>query len=139
MKQRNTFRFRNPETQAKTDSLLKEKNISFNQFVNDLIDDYFDQNGDKTYLKKIYEILDWERNIFKENSEIERKNTLILGRCLTLSLLENSKNIIQMRERNIDPNEYYGTILPDSTKLLNGEHKFYEALFEFVKNYHEKK
>lgn len=79
------------------------------------------------------------RNIVKENGEIERRNTLILGRCMTLSMLENSKNVIQMKERNIDPSRYYGAVLPETTKLLNGEHKFYEALFEFVKNYHEKK
>ena len=139
MKEQLHLRIKNPEIKEKIDDVCKSKGMSFNQFFNDVLEEYFAQNEDKTYLKKIYEILDWERNIFKENSEIERKNTLILGRCLTLSLLENSKNIIEMKERNIDPNEYYGAILPDSIKLLNGEHKFYEALFEFVKNYHEKK
>lgn len=139
MKQKNTFRFRNPETQAKTDSLLKEKKISFNQFVNDLIDDYFAQNGDKTYLQNINESMDYIRNIIKENGEIERRNTLILGRCMTLSMLENSKNVIQMKERNIDPSRYYGAVLPETTKLLNGEHEFYKALQEFVENYHKNK
>lgn len=139
MKERNTFRFRNPEIQTKTASLLKEKNISFNQFVNDLIDDYFTQNGDKTYLQNINESMNYIKGIVKDNAQLERKNTLILGRCLTLSLLENSKNLIQMKERNIDPSRYYGTILPDSTKLLDGEHEFYKALQEFVENYHTKK
>lgn len=139
MKEQLHLRIKNPEIKEKIDDVCKSKGMSFNQFFNDVLEEYFAQNEDKTYLKKIYEILDWERNIFKENSEIERRNTLILGRCMTLSMLENSKNVIQMKERNIDPSRYYGAVLPETTKLLNGEHEFYKALQEFVENYHKNK
>ena len=139
MKERILISVKNSDTKVKVDSILKEKGISFNQFINDVLDDYFAQNRDKTYLQNINESMDYIKGIVKDNAQLERKNTLILGRCLTLSLLENSKNVTQMKERNIDPNRYYGTILPDSTKLLDGDHQFYKALQEFIENYHTKK
>lgn len=139
MKERILISVKNSDTKAKIDSVLKERGISFNQFINEVLDEHFAQNGDKTYLQNINESMDYIRNIVKENGEIERRNTLILGRCMTLSMLENSKNVIQMKERNIDPSRYYGAVLPETTKLLNGEHEFYKALQEFVENYHKNK
>ena len=139
MKEQLHLRIKNPEIKDKIDNICKSKGISSNQFINDVLEEYFTQNGDKTYLQNINESMDYIRNIVKENGEIERRNTLILGRCMTLSMLENSKNVIQMKERNIDPSRYYGAVLPETTKLLNGEHEFYKALQEFVENYHKNK
>lgn len=139
MKEQLHLRIKNPEIKDKIDNICKSKGISSNQFINDVLEEYFTQNGDKTYLQNINESMDYIKGIVKDNAQLERKNTLILGRCLTLSLLENLKNVIQMKERNIDPNRYYGTILPDSTKLLDGDHQFYKALQEFIENYHTKK
>ena len=139
MKEQLHLRIKNPEIKDKIDNICKSKGISSNQFINDVLEEYFTQNGDKTYLQNINESMDYIKGIVKDNAQLERKNTLILGRCLTLSLLENSKNVTQMKERNIDPNRYYGTILPDSTKLLDGDHQFYKALQEFIENYHTKK
>lgn len=135
MKEKNTFRFRNPEIQAKTDSLLKEKNISFNQFVNDVLEDYFAQSGDKTYLQNINNQLVSMNELLKTNAGIERRNTLVNNRCMTLLLLENSKNVLEMKKKGYDPREFYAQILPESTKLIDGNNPFYKDLQEFIDSY----
>lgn len=59
MKERILISVKNSDTKVKVDSILKEKGISFNQFINDVLDDYFAQNRDKTYLQNINESMDY--------------------------------------------------------------------------------
>ena len=95
------LRIKNPETKAKIDNICKSKNISFNQLVNEILDDYFSQTDDKKYLKTTSESL----------IELEkRQNELI--KLVQKSLLMEHK-IIELMTKIHEENDFDKSTISD--------------------------
>ena len=101
------LRIKNPETKAKIDNICKSKNISFNQLVNEILDDYLAQTDDKKYLKTTSESL----------FELEkRQNELI--KLVQKSLLMERK-ILELMTKNLKGNNFEKTNLNKNFSALD--------------------
>ncbi len=135
MEQRVNIRFKNEDTRLKVEELLKERNISFNQFINDLLDDYFLNNEDKRYLKNISDNLDSHDTRLKNIEDIQSNMTLLLSRCLSLLLIENTKNVFRLEDDGYNPDDYYYDISDYSLNLLQDNTEFIQDLANYISNY----
>lgn len=135
MEKRVNIRFKNEDTRLKVEELLKERNISFNQFINDLLDDYFLNNEDKRYLKNISDNLDSHDKRLKNIEDIQSNMALVISRCLSLLLIENTKNVFGLEDDGLNPDDYYHNISDYSLNLLLDNTELIQGLANYISSY----
>ena len=135
MEKRVNIRFKNEDTRLKVEELLKERNISFNQFINDLLDDYFLNNEDKRYLKNISDNLDSHDTRLKNIEDIQSNMALVISRCLSLLLIENTKNVFELEDDRHNPDYYYHNISDYSLNLLLDNTELIQGLANYISSY----
>ena len=86
------LRIKNPETKVKIDNVCKSKNISFNQLVNEILDDYFAQTDDKKYLKTTSESLFELEKRQNELIKLVQKSLLMERKILELMTKIHEEN-----------------------------------------------
>ena len=86
------LRIKNPETKAKINNICKSKNISFNQLVNEILDDYFAQTDDKKYLKTTSESLIELEKRQNELIKLVQKSLLIKQKIIELMTKIHEEN-----------------------------------------------
>lgn len=92
MQNRILFSFKDLETKAKIDNICKSKNISFNQLVNEILDDYFAQTDDKKYLKTTSESLIELEKRQNELIKLVQKSLLMKRKILELMTKIHEEN-----------------------------------------------
>lgn len=137
MENRINVRVKNEDTKIKVEKLLKEKNISCNQFINELLDDYFLKNEDKSYLKNISDKLDSYDKRLNKIEVVLPSMALTISRCLTLLLNENTKNVIEIENNGEYPNDYYSGISDYSLSILECQNSFIKDLANYISNYYK--
>ena len=135
MEKRVNIRFKNEDTRLKVEELLRERNISFNQFINDLLDDYFLNNEDKRYLKNISDNLDSHDTRLKNIEDIQSNMALVISRCLSLLLIENTKNVFELEDDRFNPDDYYHNISDYSLNLLLDNTELIRGLANYISSY----
>lgn len=84
MEDRMNFRFKNLKTKEQIDNICKSKNISFNQLVNEILDDFVVKTDDKKYLKTTNESLIELEKRQNELIKLVQKSLLIEHKILEL-------------------------------------------------------
>ena len=92
MQNRILFSFKDLETKAKIDNICKSKNISFNQLVNEILDDYLAQTDDKKYLKTTSESLIELEKRQNELIKLVQKSLLMKRKILELMTKIHEEN-----------------------------------------------
>lgn len=137
MDKRILINVKNIDTKIKVEKALKERGISFNQLVNELLEDYVTKNDDKTYLKNISDKLDsYDKRLNKIEVALPSM-ALTISRCLTLLLNENTKNVIEIENNNENPNDYYSGISDYSLSILECQNSFIKDLANYISNYYK--
>ncbi len=114
---------------------MKEKNISLNQFVNDLLEDFFANEGDKTHLQSIDSSLDSIKNKLDDIERFSKKSLIMSNNCMVMLLHENSKNLLELKLQGYDPKDFYSGISPESTAIMEVDHEFLRGVHNYVYNY----